>query len=65
MIRVYPEKMNCNTSVPGRCVAHNKGVPLYFDDDHLSTAGAMPVSVEIVKAMINGPLRRLNDGAQK
>lgn len=65
VIRVYPEKMNCNAAVPGRCVAHNKGVPLYFDDDHLSTAGAMPVSVEIVKAMMNGPLRHHNNGAPK
>ena len=41
IIRVYPEKQMCNIAIPGRCVFMTEaGIPLYFDDDHLSIAGA-------------------------
>lgn len=37
---VDPAMLFCNTSRPGRCMAQEKGVPLYFDDDHVSETGA-------------------------
>jgi len=40
LVRVTPADILCNTYVPNRCLAELKGVPLYFDDDHLSNAGA-------------------------
>lgn len=41
IIRVYPEKQMCNIDIPGRCVFMTEaGIPLYFDDDHLSITGA-------------------------
>ena len=41
--RVYPERIFCNTFVPGRCAAQANGTLYYFDDNHLAAAGARPV----------------------
>ena len=43
LIRVKPASLLCDTAVKGRCAAQLHGLPLYFDDDHLSDAGAIPV----------------------
>ena len=41
VIRVYPAIRLCNRRIPNRCVFTTQtGVPLYFDDDHLSSTGA-------------------------
>jgi hypothetical protein len=49
LIRVKPEEILCNTVVANRCIAHLNGMPLYYDDDHLSNAGAKLVVAEIMK----------------
>ena len=38
--RVYPEKLFCNTLLPGRCLTHSDNESYYRDDDHLSREGA-------------------------
>ncbi|MFW6092748.1 MAG: acyltransferase family protein [Pseudomonadota bacterium] len=40
LIRVYPERLFCNTRIPGRCITHDEERIYYRDDDHLSPAGA-------------------------
>lgn len=49
LIRIKPEKLLCNTYVENRCVTHINGTPLYFDDNHLSNAGAQIINNEIIK----------------
>lgn len=48
LIRVYPEKFFCNTFAEDRCAAVRDGMPLYFDDDHLSYTGASILAKEII-----------------
>ena len=38
--RVRPAAIFCDTFHAGRCAGSHKGVPLYYDDDHLSHTGA-------------------------
>ena len=38
--RFYPHKIFCNSDLSNRCVATNKEVIFYSDDDHLSFDGA-------------------------
>ena len=45
VIFVDPAKYNCDKN---KCWAIKNGVPLYFDDDHLSILGASPIANEIV-----------------
>ena len=47
--RVRPEDIFCNTFIPGRCASHLDEVPLYFDDNHLTNAGARLLVPEIMK----------------
>jgi len=49
LVRIKPEEIFCNTYVKDRCIADLNGVPLYFDDDHMSNAGARLVVDEIMK----------------
>lgn len=37
---IFPADSLCDTFVKSRCIAQWKGIPLYFDDDHLSYEGA-------------------------
>jgi hypothetical protein len=48
IIRIYPHKIFCDERDGGRCVTHNDGDILYTDDDHLSPAGALLVTSEIM-----------------
>lgn len=52
--RVRPIDMLCNTWVKNRCVAHLNGVPLYFDNNHLSTVGTLPVVDAIMRQLAAG-----------
>lgn len=45
---IRPAEIFCNTFVVNRCVAQYGGVPFYFDDDHLSDAGARLLVDEII-----------------
>ncbi len=40
IIRIYPEKLFCNTEIRNRCLTHNLDSSFYIDDDHLSETGA-------------------------
>jgi len=53
LIRVRPDQLLCSTFVKDRCITQLDGVPLYFDDDHLSNAGARLITKEIVRHMKN------------
>lgn len=54
--RIYPTDFLCNGEFgQGRCGAVLKGVPLYYDDDHLSNAGASLLAADIVKAIARVP----------
>jgi len=57
--RVYPEKHLCDLSGDRRCVASKQGTPLYFDNNHLTDAGA-----EIALLELDGLLARLSDSAR-
>jgi peptidoglycan/LPS O-acetylase OafA/YrhL len=48
--RVYPAAHLCQEA-SGRCLAQVDGVPLYFDDDHLSLLGARPVAADILEKL--------------
>jgi peptidoglycan/LPS O-acetylase OafA/YrhL len=45
VIFIDPAKHSCDKS---NCWAIKQGVPLYFDDDHLSVLGASPIANEII-----------------
>ena len=49
LIRIYPDKIFCDTFVKDRCVAQVNGVPIYSDDDHLNTIGNSMVASQVVK----------------
>jgi len=49
--RVLPARQLCDSRLAGRCIAHDRGTPLYYDDDHLSDRGARFVVDEVVRAM--------------
>jgi len=49
LIRIKPDNILCNTFVLNRCVAHLNGVPLYFDNNHLSNDGAELIDNQIIQ----------------
>ena len=55
LIRIKPASLLCDTAVKGRCAAQLHGLPLYFDDDHLSDAGAIPVVNAIMTQLRQQP----------
>ena len=56
LIRIKPENILCNTYVKERCIAQLNGVSLYYDNNHLSDAGARLISSQIIEA-VQGPIR--------
>jgi len=42
---IDPSEYNCDENY---CWAVKQGIPLYFDDDHLSVLGALPIAKEII-----------------
>jgi hypothetical protein len=51
LFRIRPENYFCNTYVANRCVAQKDFIPFYHDTNHLSTAGAKPLTDDIVKLL--------------
>jgi peptidoglycan/LPS O-acetylase OafA/YrhL len=45
--RIYPHEILCEQ----RCLAHLNGIPLYFDDDHLSQLGASELASDILDSI--------------
>ena len=53
LFRIRPENYFCNTYMADRCVAQKDFIPFYYDTNHLSTAGAKPLTDDIVKLLIH------------
>lgn len=51
LLRVKPENYFCNTFLINRCVAQNNFIPFYYDTNHLSSAGAKPLTDDVVKLL--------------
>ena len=51
LIHIKPERHLCDSLIKGRCVAQWNGTPLYYDDDHLSSAGARMIVPEIMSGL--------------
>jgi len=51
LIRVYPDKIFCDTLVPERCTTHSDREIFYFDSDHLTKKGADLILDEIFTKM--------------
>ncbi|MFK8029521.1 MAG: acyltransferase family protein [Gammaproteobacteria bacterium] len=49
LVRVFPEKLFCNSFLMGRCIVQTDDGILYSDDDHLSNVGSELVITEIIK----------------
>lgn len=49
---IRPDEIFCNEFIIDRCVAQYKGIPFYFDDDHLSDHGARLLVDRIVSELI-------------
>ena len=52
IIRIYPEKILCNSLIKNRCITHDKSKVFYIDDDHLSYEGAKLIVNKIEKALL-------------
>jgi peptidoglycan/LPS O-acetylase OafA/YrhL len=50
-IAVKPEDIFCNSFIKDRCVAQYQSVPFYYDDDHLSDAGARLVVEKLINSI--------------
>lgn len=50
LIKVRPDRIFCNTFIVSRCATHSYSDVFYFDDDHLSIAGADLVVAAIIRA---------------
>ena len=52
IIRIYPEKILCNSLIKNRCITHDKSKVFYIDDDHLSFEGAKLIVNKTEKALL-------------
>lgn len=53
LVRVRPDQVFCDTTPGGRCHTVKGTEILYYDDDHLSNAGARLLADDVVKAMLH------------
>ena len=51
VISIKPEIIFCNSYVKDRCVAQYETIPYYYDDDHLSDAGANLIVKKIIEQL--------------
>jgi peptidoglycan/LPS O-acetylase OafA/YrhL len=51
ILAIKPSDLLCNSFVANRCIAQTHGVPLYFDDDHLSRNGAELIISKILEKL--------------
>lgn len=52
LIRVLPEQLFCNKQLENRCINQLKnGKPLYVDDNHLNSVGALLLSKKIILSL--------------
>ena len=52
LLRVKPEQYFCNTYLADRCVAQHNYIPFYHDTNHLSSAGAKPLTDDIAQLLL-------------
>ena len=52
ILRIYPERVLCNTLVKDRCITHDESNVFYIDDDHLSYDGAKLIVNKIKDALL-------------
>uniref|UniRef100_UPI0040489370 acyltransferase family protein n=1 Tax=Limnohabitans sp. TaxID=1907725 RepID=UPI0040489370 len=52
LIHIKPERHLCDSLMKGRCVAQWNDTPLYYDDDHLSNAGARMIIQDIISNLV-------------
>tara|TARA_B100001057_G_C22494929_1_gene811696 strand:- start:35 stop:775 length:741 start_codon:yes stop_codon:yes gene_type:complete len=52
VVRIYPEKILCNSLIKDRCITHDKSKVFYVDDDHLSYDGAKLIVNKIIRALL-------------
>lgn len=58
LLKIYPERIFCNTVISDRCIVQYDGKLLYSDDDHLNSIGSDMLSKVILRNMkINGWIR--------
>jgi peptidoglycan/LPS O-acetylase OafA/YrhL len=50
---VKPSEIFCNTFIKNRCVAQYDSLPYYYDDDHLSDAGAKLVVDKFLRKIVD------------
>ena len=50
-VPIKPENIFCDSFVKDRCVAQYKSIPYYYDDDHLSDAGALLIIQKLTKQL--------------
>lgn len=51
LLRIYPEKIVCNSVISGRCIVQLDGKPLYYDDDHFNSIASNMLSKVILTSM--------------
>jgi len=54
-VPIMPEDIFCNSFIKGRCVAQYQSIPYYYDDDHLSDAGARLVVEKLANSFNDIP----------
>ena len=52
VFRVYPHRLFCDTSLPGRCITHDTQNLFYQDGDHLTPIGAQRVASAVYRAIL-------------
>jgi len=53
LMRIYPSKLFCDKQQKNRCINQMvTGEPLYFDDNHLNSLGALQLSQKIVDSLM-------------
>ena len=50
---VSPDEILCNSFQKNKCVASDKGIMFYYDDDHLTLDGASLIGVEVISRIKN------------
>ncbi len=53
LIRIRPDRILCDSYTKGRCISQLNGIPLYYDNNHLSTTGARLIVEEIVDDIVD------------
>ncbi len=53
LVRIYPDRLLCDSELPGRCLLQDVNGPLYSDDDHLNNRANNMLAREIVAGLLD------------